>query len=243
MTSSIGTLKTIVFDAPDHRALAEFYVGLTGGEQRYVDDEWSTVFTGDGWRLGFQLAPNLVAAQWPGQTHPQQMHLDFQVPDVASATAAAEALGARRVGGGETWNVIADPAGHPFCLCANEQAEPFKTFALNIDCPDGEPLSEFYAAVLGLKVKHQQDKMAWIGADEPGPMTEVLFQAVPDYRAPQWPDPAHPQQLHLDIDVPEVEAAEAAVLELGARRLPGEGEDWRVFADPDGHPFCLIWDL
>jgi hypothetical protein len=37
MTSKIGTLKTVVLDAPDHRALARFYVALTGGEERYAD--------------------------------------------------------------------------------------------------------------------------------------------------------------------------------------------------------------
>ena len=32
------------------------------------------------------------------------------------------------------------------------------------------------------------------------------------------------------------------MLELGARRLPGGGGDFRVYADPVGHPFCLVWD-
>ena len=36
--------------------------------------------------------------------------------------------------------------------------------------------------------------------------------------------------------------AEPKVLALGARRLPGEGGDFRVYADPVGHPFCLVWD-
>jgi catechol 2,3-dioxygenase-like lactoylglutathione lyase family enzyme len=143
-------------------------------------------------------------------------------------------------GTGDTWNVMADPAGHPFCLCTNEQSEPIRTFAVNIDCPDGEQLSAFYAALFGYKVKYLQDKMAWIGAEEPTPLGEILFQPVANYNPPQWPDPAHPQQLHLDILVEDVEAAERRVLALGARRA-GEGEDWRVYADPDGHPFCLLW--
>ena len=37
--------------------------------------------------------------------------------------------------------------------------------------------------------------------------------------------------------------AEPKVLALGARRLPGEGGDFRVYADPVGHPFCLVWDV
>jgi hypothetical protein len=48
----------------------------------------------------------------------------------------------------------------------------------------------------------------------------------------------------LVIDCPEpaaLDAAERAVLALGARRLDaGEGgRSFRVFADPAGHPFCL----
>ena len=47
---------------------------------------------------------------------------------------------------------------------------------------------------------------------------------------------------HLDIRVADVDEAEPRVLELGARRLPGGGGDFRVYADPVGHPFCLVWD-
>jgi hypothetical protein len=43
--------------------------------------------------------------------------------------------------------------------------------------------------------------------------------------------------------VADVEEAEPKVLALGARRLPGEGGDFRVYADPAGHPFCLVWDV
>jgi Glyoxalase-like domain len=57
-------------------------------------------------------------------------------------------------------------------------------------------------------------------------------------RPPRWRDPANPSQLHLDVLVADLEAAERAVLEHGASVLeafPG----WRVYADPVGHPFCL----
>ena len=50
-----------------------------------------------------------------------------------------------------------------------------------------------------------------------------------------------PQQLHLDIRVEDVEEAEGKVLGLGAKPLPGEGGDFRVYSDPAGHPFCLVF--
>jgi hypothetical protein len=55
---------------------------------------------------------------------------------------------------------------------------------------------------------------------------------------PRWPDPAHPQQLHLDVLVPDLTTAEAEVLAHGATKLRDSGT-FRVYADPAGHPFCL----
>jgi hypothetical protein len=51
-----------------------------------------------------------------------------------------------------------------------------------------------------------------------------------------------PQQTYLDIWVDDVDAAEKAVLALGATRMPNEHENgFRVFTDPSGHPFCLVY--
>jgi hypothetical protein len=42
--------------------------------------------------------------------------------------------------------------------------------------------------------------------------------------------------------VDDADAGERAVLALGARLLQGEsGTGFRVFADPSGHPFCLVF--
>ncbi len=68
----------------------------------------------------------------------------------------------------------------------------------------------------------------------------VLFQQVADYTAPRWPDPAYPQQFHLDIAVDDLDAGEAAVRAIGATRLEGGGKTFRVFADPASKPFCLV---
>lgn len=57
-------------------------------------------------------------------------------------------------------------------------------------------------------------------------------------RAPTWPDAEVQQQLHFDIMVDDLDAAETANRKLRARRLAGGGENFRVFADPAGHPLC-----
>ena len=109
-----------------------------------------------------------------------------------------------------------------------------------LDCPDPRALAAFYAAVLGMRVNEDHEDFVVIGT-EPG-ARQLAFQRVTDWVAPDWPDPRRPQQLHLDIRVDDVDAAEREVLALGARRLPGELEGrYRVFADPVGHPFCFVF--
>jgi catechol 2,3-dioxygenase-like lactoylglutathione lyase family enzyme len=109
-----------------------------------------------------------------------------------------------------------------------------------IDCPDPRGLAAFYAAVLGMRVNEDSDDWVVIGL-KPG-ARQLAFQRASTWVRPRWPDPEHPQQLHIDIRVDDVDAAEQAVLALGARRLHGERESgFRVFSDPVGHPFCLVF--
>ena len=39
-----------------------------------------------------------------------------------------------------------------------------------------------------------------------------------------------------------IDEAEPKAPAPGARRLPGEGGDFRGYADPVGHPFCRGWN-
>jgi catechol 2,3-dioxygenase-like lactoylglutathione lyase family enzyme len=108
------------------------------------------------------------------------------------------------------------------------------------DCPDPRSLAAFYAQVLGMRVNEDSEDWVVIGL-RPG-ARQLAFQRASAWVPPRWPDPEHPQQLHLDIRVDDVDAAEQAVLALGARRLEAERETgFRVFADPVGHPFCLVF--
>jgi catechol-2,3-dioxygenase len=85
-TIMIGQLKTVVLDAPDIAGLSAFYTALAGWTQRYADDEWVTLTTDDGWRIGLQHAPDHIPPRWPDPQHPQQAHLDFRVPDLDVGT-------------------------------------------------------------------------------------------------------------------------------------------------------------
>ena len=114
------TKQITVFDAADLTAESTFWAGLLGGTVD-AEDDWHTVSVDGRPRLGFQLAPNHVQPDWPDGEQ-QQIHLDLYVEDVASAHEEAVALGARLLQAADLtaahgFQVYADPAGHPFCLC------------------------------------------------------------------------------------------------------------------------------
>jgi len=105
---------------------------------------------------------------------------------------------------------------------------------LIVDCPDPAGLAAFYSELLGLPITWQEDDFVVVSRD--GTSSGIGFQLAPGLRLPQWPDPDRPQQMHFD----DVDDAEPRVLALGARRLAGPDSRSRVYADPAGHPFCLI---
>jgi hypothetical protein len=80
-----------------------------------------------------------------------------------------------------------------------------------------------------------------------GARRALAFQKVGELPEATWPDGPVPQQLHLDATVPTVADLDVwheRALALGARliedRSADQEEPLRVYADPAGHPFCLI---
>ncbi|MER7759981.1 VOC family protein [Streptomyces sp. NPDC097619] len=114
-----------------------------------------------------------------------------------------------------------------------------------LDCPEPQALAEFYGALSGGAVNRPDARWEldedWATVHTPSG-TVFAFQRAAEYQPPRWPDPARPQQFHLDFGVSDLDAAEAQVLSLGASLLETgpEVRGWRVFADPAGHPFCLV---
>ena len=104
-----------------------------------------------------------------------------------------------------------------------------------LDCPDPAALAGFYSALLGQPVTYRSAD--WVVVAESDTTSGLAFQLAPGHRPPAWPDPERSQQFHLDVMVEDVEAAGRAVLDLGATALD-QARD--VYADPAGHPFCLI---
>ncbi|MGA0889377.1 MAG: VOC family protein, partial [bacterium] len=69
----------------------------------------------------------------------------------------------------------------------------------------------------------------------------MAFQKVANYIPPTWPEGPIPQQLHFDFHVKDLDTGESKILAIGAKRHPVQpGTNFRVYLDPEGHPFCLV---
>ncbi|MGA8114513.1 MAG: VOC family protein [Actinocatenispora sp.] len=133
--SSFPELMHTALDTTDARALAEFYRQLLGLRYRPGDEppaggtadeaDWLVLLDATGARkLAFQQVSTLTRATWPSPDVPMQLHVDFAVRSIDELhrhRRRAEELGARVLldrthDDGEPLFVLADPAGHPFCL-------------------------------------------------------------------------------------------------------------------------------
>ena len=122
MTPSFRLTATVL-GTPDPPGLVRFYQRILGWPIRDDSPEWATLRPSDGGTgLSFQLEADHVPPVWPPEPGAQQMqvHLDFEVDDLAAAAAVAEEAGARLVNAytdpHEDVRTYTDPAGHPFCL-------------------------------------------------------------------------------------------------------------------------------
>jgi catechol 2,3-dioxygenase-like lactoylglutathione lyase family enzyme len=126
-----------------------------------------------------------------------------------------------------------------------------------LDTTDARGLAEFYRALLGYAYRPgdeappagQDDPRGrdWLVLIHPSGSPRIAFQQVAELPISTWPDAGTPQQLHLDLTVPDEEALRAQhgrALGLGARLLLDRSDDPAerlfVYADPDGHPFCIF---
>ena len=108
-----------------------------------------------------------------------------------------------------------------------------------LDCPDARALADFYASIIGGDLVPGEDE-DWVELHTPD--GKLAFQEIVDHRPPTWPNGDVPQQAHIDIDVANLDGAEAAVIRLGALRadVQPRPDRFRVMIDLAGHPFCLV---
>jgi Glyoxalase-like domain len=117
-----------------------------------------------------------------------------------------------------------------------------------LDCADAVGLARFYASLLGGAVNRPDPRWelddGWATLHTESGLV-LAFQRVEDHTPPRPPDPIRPQQFHLDLGVTDLDDAQEYVVKLGATLLDaGDAlRSWRIFADPAGHPFCLVRDV
>jgi uncharacterized protein YndB with AHSA1/START domain len=105
-------------DCADPGALADFYAALTGGTVVVRLPHWALISTDDG-GIAFQGTPGYRPPVWPDPAASIQMHLDFYVTDRDATEKRALELGATKYDfqpNDDHCTVLADPAGHAFCL-------------------------------------------------------------------------------------------------------------------------------
>ncbi|HWC23086.1 MAG TPA: VOC family protein [Flexivirga sp.] len=115
-TQPAATLGMVTLDCADAGVMATFYSAALGWDITAQGEGYAMLQHGD-LRLGFGETPDYQAPSWPDDGH-KQFHLDLAAEDVDAAVARCVELGATKPEQqpGETWTVLLDPAGHPFCM-------------------------------------------------------------------------------------------------------------------------------
>jgi catechol 2,3-dioxygenase-like lactoylglutathione lyase family enzyme len=133
-----------------------------------------------------------------------------------------------------------------------------------LDTTDARRLADFYHRLLGYPyapgcapptgghagggaAESSEGEVDWVLLEISPGGPNLAFQQVDELPESTWPTTEVPQQLHLDLTVPDKEVLEEQhrrALDLGARLLLDDSDDpdepIYIYADPDGHPFCIF---
>ena len=117
-------------------------------------------------------------------------------------------------------------------------------FGVVLDTRDAQALARFYADLLGWQVFTDDPGWATVAPSKDAGYN-LAFQREEHHVRPVWPaGPGDPEmQLHLDLEVDDLEQAVAWARECGAELAQFQPQETvRVLLDPAGHPFCLYVD-
>ncbi|HSL09744.1 MAG TPA: VOC family protein [Actinomycetota bacterium] len=109
---------------------------------------------------------------------------------------------------------------------------------VTIDAVDPERSAAFWGAVLGTEIDEWFDdgRFAFLKGREGLPV--VCIQRVPEAKS------GTKNRVHLDLGVPDLDAATRRIEGLGGRWVDGQTRElepftWRTMADPDGNEFDI----
>jgi predicted enzyme related to lactoylglutathione lyase len=118
-TEQTARIAMVTLDCAEVAPSADFWSAFLGWEVTASSDDYAMlVGPGGGPALGLGRVDDHRPPSWPDEGGRKQFHLDLAVADIDAAAARAVELGASLADPqpGETWRVLIDPAGHPFCL-------------------------------------------------------------------------------------------------------------------------------
>ncbi|CAN7212053.1 VOC family protein [Knoellia sp. LjRoot47] len=118
---AVAALKMLTLDSSDASRDAAFWSAVLGWKVASDGDGYA-MLTGPDHALGFGTVPDHEAPAWPNEHGSKQFHLDLAVDDLDGAAQQCVELGATLPDEqpGDTWRVLLDPSGHPFCLTRAE---------------------------------------------------------------------------------------------------------------------------
>lgn len=115
---AIARLAAVSLDSPEPSRLAAFYRELLDLEVMFETEDF-VALQGAGILLTMQRVADHRPPDWPEGDVPKQLHLELAVTDLEKAEAEAVAIGAVKAGhqsAPDSWRVLIDPDGHPFCI-------------------------------------------------------------------------------------------------------------------------------
>ncbi len=173
---------------------------------------------------------------WPDPDRPQQVHLDILVPSIIVASDVVVRHGAALLANNGAHRVYADCVGHPLCLYVDEAIDAPRIERIVFDCFSPRAVARFWSELMDMPVRVVDipERVEIARADGDRPNLAFQHSVSP---MPRWPDPARPQQAHVDLTTDHDVDVQARAIELGAIALPFMGGG-KVYADPSGHPFC-----
>lgn len=240
------TIGWWTIDVADAGRLAPFYEELLGWERLFEDPDEGIALVPPG-DLGMGRGLLLYGDHATGPKRSKNpAHLDLRPGDQDGEVARALSLGATRadIGQGDvSWEVLADPEGHEFCILAADGsvADGLEVACWALDVADLDRAAAFWSALLGWEeVDRDEDGVRL--ADPAGEGYPLDLLVVPDDRTTK--NRVHPDLIpDGDADDDEARPREVArALDLGATRADiGQGDvTWDVLADPDGNEFCIL---
>ena len=221
----LATYKDLCIDAVDPDLLGRFWAAALHRDFEALDD-------GDARLLGPTPAHTVWVNKVPEPvTVKQRAHLDIW----AGSVEEIEALGATVVDRDSfTWVVMKDPEGGELCVFVTDDESKHGLYEINVDTSaDPRPIATWWGDVLGAKVEHREERMAfsWIEQVPGMPFENIVFAPVPEPKSVK-------NRIHIDVTTSSVEA----LVDAGASVVRPQDQEisWTVMADPEGNEFCAF---